>query len=424
MSHSTRPFMRELAYYDDRARGLVAVLGDGSPGAIAQARRWHPALRDAGDDAIRSMARAAHFTLEDARLVFARQHGFEDWDRFADHIRGLASGAPGGPFMDAFEAGRMREWARVAELLREHPELPRALGTNGNSLLNLACSLVATPAPERPSTSPASLERLTPVRILLEAAADVDQGNDRGWTPLHQAVYCNDIELATLLLEAGARIDAEAHGAGGTPLAVALFCGHRDASELLADRGVRPANLRVAAGLGRRDLVDRCFDARGSLTTEARSGRAFYRPHSGFASWHPSDATQEVLDEALVWAAKSGRVAIIPLLVERGADVNASPYQGTPLMWAASNGWSATVEWLLDHGADVNRRAGFGGSDVRGVTALHVAARGGQLAMARLLVERGADVEIEDEIYQATPGGWAEYFGARDVATYLKAVTT
>jgi hypothetical protein len=64
--------------------------------------------------------------------------------------------------------------------------------------------------------------------------------------------------------------------------------------------GLEPSNLRVAAGLGRLDLI---HDLAG--TGEAGAHRAFYRPHGGFPSWQPSNDPQEILDEALVWAAKS-----------------------------------------------------------------------------------------------------------------------
>ena len=63
-----------------------------------------------------------------------------------------------------------------------------------------------------------------------------------------------------MLLEAGASPYAEAYGDGGTPLAVALFWGHRALAERLAEPLVAPLNLRVAAGLGRLDLMRNFFD--------------------------------------------------------------------------------------------------------------------------------------------------------------------
>jgi ankyrin repeat protein len=207
--------------------------------------------------------------------------------------------------MDVFEAGKARDWSRVRALLADHPDLLRARGTNGNTLLSLAGSLVACPAPNAVSSEPetGAADRLAPLRLLLAAGADVNQANDRGWTPLHQAGYRNDPAMVTLLLGAGARVDVEAHGAGGTPLVAALFWGHREASALLAAAGIHPRNLRVAAGLGRPDLVRACFTADGSLTPQARAARGSYRPHSGFPAWQPTDDRQEILDEALVWAA-------------------------------------------------------------------------------------------------------------------------
>ena len=411
----TRPFVRELQYYEERARGLLEVLPDGARATLEQVR-WHPAFATASDQAIQAAAEAGAFTLDDARLVYARQHGCASWDDFAAHLRGLSAGDATEPFLEVFEAGRQRAWERVESLLRRHPDLMRARGTNGNTLLNLACGAVACP----PGKGDAG--RLGPVRLLLAAAADPNQGNDRGWTPLHQAGYCNDPALAALLLESGARADAEAHGSGGTPLAVALFWGHREACETWAEAGIVPRNLRVAAGLGRPDLVAACFVADGSLTADARAARGFYRPHSGFPRWRPTDDSQEVLDEALVWAAKAGRVEVMAMLVERGARVDADPYRGTPLLWAAATGRMDAAAWLLEHGADVNQRATFGGpTHGEGVTALHLAAQDGRLALARLLVERGADPTIEDGIYHSTPAGWASHFDAREVAAFLKA---
>ena len=410
---------RKLDYYEDRANGLLAVLGDGAPSTLAQVRTWHPGFADATDDAIRSAA-DGRFTIDDARLVYAREHGFASWDQLAGHLDRLARGETTEPLVEILEAGRSGDWSRVNTLLRSQPALVNVRGTNGNTLLNLACALVPCPGPD-PVPGDQGGDRLAPVRLLLKAGAEPNQENDRGWTPLHQAGYRNDPEMAALLLEAGARSDLEAHGAGGTPLAVALFWGHREAAERLAEAGVLPQNLRIAAGLGRTDLVRNCFTSDGRLRSEACAHRGFYRPHSGFPSWRPSNDPQEVLDEALVWAAKADRIEVMPLLVERGAKVGADPYRGTPLLWAAATGRDAAIRWLLDHGADVNQRATFGGeSHGKGVTALHLAAQDGRLATVRLLIERGADCRIKDELYGSSPAGWAEHFGFSETAGYLR----
>jgi ankyrin repeat protein len=257
---------------------------------------------------------------------------------------------------------------------------------------------------------------------LLAAGSDVNEANDRGWTPLHAAAYANKPEIAALLVEKGAALDAEAHGAGGTPLIAALFWGHREVADLLGRHSFAPGNLRTAAGLGIPEAVDACFTPNGALTPEASAARGFYRPHSGFPDWQPSADPQEILDEALVWACKSNRLAVLERLIRAGARPNADPYRGTPLIWAAVCNRIETVAWLLDHGANINQKATFGGATHgQGVTALHMAAQYGCMPVVKLLVERGADLTPKDDLYHSTPIGAAEHFGQDAVRDYLRA---
>jgi ankyrin repeat protein len=250
------------------------------------------------------------------------------------------------------------------------------------------------------------------VSFLIERGADVNRGNDYGWTKLHQAGYGNDRELAQLLLAAGARTDLFARGDGGTPLVAALFWGHREVADLL---GREPGNLRVAAGLGDVELIHQLAG-----TPAAGAHRAFYRPHGGFPVWSPSDDPQEVLDEALVWAAKSGRVEAIRSLVELGAQVDADPYRGTALAWAAVNGRVDAVRALVELGADPDRRGTFGGpSHGQGVTAIHVAAQAGRRDSVVALLDLGADPLILDELHGGSALGWARSGGHGDLEDVL-----
>jgi ankyrin repeat protein len=257
----------------------------------------------------------------------------------------------------------------------------------------------------------------------LTAGSDVNDGNDRGWTPLHQAAYANKPEIADILLAKGAALDAEAHGAGGTPLIVALFWGHREVADVLGRHAVAPANLRAAAGLGIPELVEACFRGERALSPEAAAARGFYRPHSGFPDWQPSTDPQEVLDEALVWACKSNRVSVLERLVRAGAQLDADPYRGTPLIWAAACNRTEAAAWLLDHGASISQKGTFGGlTHGQGITALHIAAQNGHMPMVELLVERGADRSLKDDLYHSTPEGGATYFGRVEVRDYLRAL--
>jgi ankyrin repeat protein len=238
------------------------------------------------------------------------------------------------------------------------------------------------------------------VRLLLARRADPNRGNDYGWTKLHQAGYSNDRELARIMLDAGGRLDVSARGDGGTPLIAALFWGHREVVDLL---GLEPGNLRVAAGLGRVDLIDDLV-----RTPAAGAHRDFYRPHGGFPAWEPSNDPQEILDEALVWAAKADRVEAMARLVEHGANVEADPYRGTPLAWAGANGRVAAIRWLVVHGADPNGRGTFGGpTHGEGIVPLHLAAQAGQEEAVDVLLELGADPTMRDLLYDGNAAGWA-----------------
>ena len=297
------------------------------------------------------------------------------------------------PFVLAYQAGEAGDRARLVGLLDHFPDLVAQRGTNGNDLLGMAADHAI-------------------VSLLLDRGADPNRGNDHGWTKLHQAGYSNDRALARLMLTAGARTDLSARGDGGTPLVAALFWGHRDVVDLL---GQEPRNLRVGAGLGDLDLIRRLAG-----TPAAGAHRGFYRPHGGFPAWEPSDDPQEVLDEALVWAAKSDRVNAIRLLTELGARLDADPYRGTALAWAAANGRVHAVRTLVDLGADVNQRGTFGGDDHgNGVTAIHLAAQAGEHATVLALLALDADPLIVDNLHGGDARGWARSGGHQDVADLL-----
>jgi ankyrin repeat protein len=412
-SRHTRLFVADVEWISGRVQGLLRTRQSAGPAALEQIREWHPRFADRTDEEIRQ----APFTEDDARLVYAREHGFETWDDLTSRVSLLASRtdlATTEPFMAAFGALQSGDVPGFEALLRANPRLANERGTNGNTLLSLAVSFASKPDWEH---------GLSTIAMLLAAGADVNDANDRGWTPLHSAAYANQPAIASLLLANGAASDAEAHGAGGTPLIAALFWGHREVADLLGQHSTAPNNLRAAAGLGIPGLVEACFTGERTLTPEASAARGFYRPHSGFPDWRPSSDPQEVLDEALVWACKSNRVSALDRLVRAGARLDADPYRGTPLIWAAACNRTEAAAWLIDHGANVNQKGTFGGlTHGQGVTALHMAAQSGHLPMVKLLIERGADRSIKDDLYHATAAGGAEYFGQVEVSDYLRSL--
>ena len=179
---------------------------------------------------------------------------------------------------------------------------------------------------------------------------------------------------------------------------------------------MHPGNLLTAAGLGRLAQIDAVL-AEGSSCAH----RGFYRPHSGFPAWTPSDDHQEMLDEALAWAARNDRADAVERLVAHGAEVATDVYRGTPLAWAAAVGGVDAIRALAALGADPNQRTTFGGpTHGQDVTALHLAAQHGHLGAIEALLELGADPALTDGLHDGTPASWAEHGGQREAAERLR----
>jgi len=88
------------------------------------------------------------------------------------------------------------------------------------------------------------------------------------------------------------------------------------------------------------------------------------------------------------------------------------------LALAAQFGHVEIVRLLLDAGEDPNRYNPVGGHSHS--TPLHQAAGAGNEEMIRLLVERGARLNMKDVLWHATPAGWAEHAGFTKVQAYIR----
>lgn len=116
-------------------------------------------------------------------------------------------------------------------------------------------------------------------------------------------------------------------------------------------------------------------------------------------------------------AATNGSVETTTLLLEAGADIEASTNDGTTaLIIAAREGHDGLVEALLEAGADPHtRRSGFP------TTALHAAAQTGTIVSIDLLVSAGVGVDELDEANDG-PLASAAYFGMTENAQRLMAL--
>ncbi len=127
-----------------------------------------------------------------------------------------------GPELDIFDAASVGRTARVAELLDRDPSLVNAFSGDGFFPLALAAFfgfpetvrlLLARGADaSQVARNPMKIQALhsavtgsfESVKLLVEAGAPVNGKQDKGWTPLHEAVNRNDLEMTRYLVAHGA----------------------------------------------------------------------------------------------------------------------------------------------------------------------------------------------------------------------------
>jgi hypothetical protein len=105
------------------------------------------------------------------------------------------------------------------------------------------------------------------------------------------------------------------------------------------------------------------------------------------------------------------------LLLSTGADD-----RHLALSLAAQFGHIEVVRSLLDAGEDPNRYNPVGGHSH--ATPLHQAAAAGYQDLVKLLVERGARLDMKDVLWHGTPADWARHEGKSQVEAYLRAAET
>jgi ankyrin repeat protein len=234
---------------------------------------------------------------------------------------------------------------------------------------------------------------------LLAGGADPNGRSADGTTALHWAVRNNDAMLVDRLLRAGARPHPE-NRYGVTPIALACESGSAAVVERLLKAGVSAD----ATGPHGETALHTC--AHAGNTAAARVLLA------AGASVNPGDSWRA--QTPLMWAAAEGHPETMQALIDAGADVNVRsgivqwerqrtdeprdkwlpPGGVTPLLLAARENCVACVDVLAKAGADLNI------VDPELHTALILALINGHFDVAGRLIDRGADLNMQDEVGQ------------------------
>ncbi|XP_014340718.1 protein phosphatase 1 regulatory inhibitor subunit 16B [Latimeria chalumnae] len=208
------------------------------------------------------------------------------------------------------------------------------------------------------------------VRHLLKKKINPDLCNEDGLTALHQCCIDDFEDIAKLLLNHGANVNAKDNELW-TPLHAASICAHMNLVKILIQYG---ADLLAVNADGNMpyDLCD--DDPTLDLIETEMANRGI---------------TQEQINE--VRAATERRMVLeIQDAVKEGHDLNQTDLQGATLLHiAAANGYLQAAEVLLEHGANVDMK------DPDGWQPLHAAACWGQIQLAELLVSHGASLNAK-----------------------------
>ena len=284
--------------------------------------------------------------------------------------------------VEAFDAGDAKALRR---LLDAHPDLVGAAGYldsayvhgwfRGASLLHL---VAGHPQREKLPDNVLDLSQM-----LLDAGADPN-ATTLDSTPTLQLVLDGEQprwsgvgdRLVAQLLEAG----ADANHDNGFFLWQTMMSGDRlgERGRLLVQHGAR-VDLRMAAGMNDVELMRTFFTAEGALTPSAAAAYRYARPDSLGPLSH-----QEILNEALSFAAINDARDAAALLLDRGAEINSMPPH---FHWPEDYGW----------------------------TALHKTIDYCKPDMARFLLERGANPDLKERRWDSSARRWASRWGCDDV---------
>lgn len=271
---------------------------------------------------------------------------------------------------------------RVIELLRKHPDV-NAQEEDGSTALAWASVRCNTEI----------------AKLLLKAGADPNVANENGVGPLYLAITNGSREIVRLLLLNGANPNM-AKADGETPLMTAARLGQADVMAMLLDRGAsvnaqerkfsqtalmwsagHPDAVRLLVNHGADvKAVSRVWDITSTIYTPTTStiGKTGI-PWNNDGVYTSKQGGQN----ALLFAVQKHDQESAKILLDAGVDVNVTAADGTTPLLAALYKWDPLGKEFV---------GGTGAPAPAGSSARF----GADLAMARLLLDRGAAISVAD----------------------------
>src|SRR6266436_1742476 len=312
-------------------------------GAVQRVKQHHPRFADLPDDEIAG----TKFALADAQFVIAREHGFESWPRFAEHVEELASASFASSVSDP-----------VAALI-EAACAPRAAWHSSGTLERAEAILAAHPQVATANIYTAAiLGDVVGVRrfLALDAQKATAKGGSYGWDALTYLCFSKYLRLDRarskgFLRAAKALLDAGASANTGW-----LETSHEPHPEW-------ESAIYGAAGIAQHPEVTRLLLERGA------------DPNDGETPYHVPETYDNTVLKILVESGKLNDRSLTTLLLRK-------------------TDWHdfAGIKWLLEHGADPNRATHWGRTAFH-----HAVLRDNGIEIFEVLLEHGADPTLVAE---------------------------
>ena len=298
-----------------------------------------------------------------------------DWDMVI-HLAGYGPSPDGRPndLIGPLQAAARKGYINLVDVLIRYGATidlltPSGVGDTKLNALHWACAN----------------DHCTVVEFLLDSGANIDALSSHQDTPLLLALQNRHYQIARILIERGSNL-AASEISGTSALILASSRGALDIVQLLLQKGA-DADKQNAEGLtalhwatswGHEQVVKELLHSGANSSIRCKQGAL-----------------------ALNVAARRGNASIAHMLLEAGADPN--EYDGSgcaAIHHAADVGCVKVIEILLDHKANIDLPVSEQSLTIAGnTTALNIAARHGKLEAVKSLIERGANIEIENAIH-------------------------
>jgi ankyrin repeat protein len=293
-----------------------------------------------------------------------------------------------------------RRSQELIDVIREND-----IATSSLLILSGSVNVNGAPWPLHRASGHGHVEIMT---MLLDAGADINAVDANKFTACHFAIWGNHFDAFKLLVECGANVNSNVNSNGHSLLSIVALHGRSERFvTLLLDAGapldglsndhlmmlvksVAVFNRVMARGVNFTAMIDRngatfCHHVAHNITSE--EDFRFLVNHCGNDAVHAVDKDGKT---PLHWASSMGNELAVRVLVELGGDIDRqdTTFRGrSALHIAAAHVQSSCVELLLALGADV------GLVNRRGNAACHFAAHHRQRAALCAVVAAGGDLD-------------------------------